>query len=145
MKPDKSQDTRWTWLQMTRGPKRQHANLQDSTRKQRSLDSKIQALIVKEMVSKAHIQVHTNKGSREKQSGKKPGPNRAETGLGRTALADRRSPFRARFGAPFDLAASWAIYSPLAESHAKLHSPSATEEQRREGHHSGEERVEMVG
>jgi hypothetical protein len=29
MKPDKSQDTRWTWLQMTRGPKRQRASLQE--------------------------------------------------------------------------------------------------------------------
>jgi hypothetical protein len=27
MKPDKSQDTRWTWLQMARGPKHQHAKL----------------------------------------------------------------------------------------------------------------------
>jgi hypothetical protein len=51
---------------------------------------------------------------------------------------------RARFGAPFDLAASRAIYSPLAEIHEKIHSSSSAEEQRREGHHLGEERVEMV-
>jgi hypothetical protein len=69
-----------------------------------------------------------------------PGP----AGLGRPAWADRPNPLRARFGAPFDLAASQAIYSPLAESHAELHSSSATEERRREGHHHGEERVEMV-
>jgi hypothetical protein len=74
------------------------------------------------------VQVHTNKESREKQLGKKPGPNQAETGLGRPAWADRPSPSRARFGAPFDLAASRAIYSPLAESHAELHSSSAAEE-----------------
>jgi hypothetical protein len=37
---------------------------------------------VKETASKAHMQVHTNKGSREKQPGRKPGPNRAEMGLG---------------------------------------------------------------
>jgi hypothetical protein len=112
----------------------------DSTRKRRSLDSKIQTLTMKETTSKAHMQVHTNKESREKQPGKKPGPNRAETGLSRPAWADRPSPFRARFGAPFDLAASRAIYSPMSESHAELHSSFAAEEQRREGHHPGEGR-----
>jgi hypothetical protein len=45
---------------------------------------------------------------------------------------------------PFDLAAIQAIYSPEARRHASTHSPSATEEQRREGHHLGEERVELV-
>jgi hypothetical protein len=39
--------------------------------------SRIQALIVKETTSRAHMQLHTNKESREKQPGKKPGPNRA--------------------------------------------------------------------
>jgi hypothetical protein len=86
------------------------------------------------------MQVHTNKESREKQ----PGPNRAEIGLGRPAWADQPSPFRARFDAPFDLAASRAIYSPLAERHKETHSSSAAEEYRKEGHHPGEERVEMV-
>jgi hypothetical protein len=93
----------------------------DSTRKRRSLDSKIQSLTVKEMTSKAHMQVHISRESREKQ----PGTNRAETGLGRPAWAERPSPFRARFDAPFDLVASCAIYSPLAESHVKIHSSSA--------------------
>jgi hypothetical protein len=108
----------------------------DSTRKQRSLDSKIQALTVKETTSKAHMQVHTNKESREKQAWKKPGPKRARD--------DRPSPFWARFDAPFDLAAIWTIYSPLAESHEKIHSSSTADEQRREEHRSREERVEMV-
>jgi hypothetical protein len=108
------------------------------------LDSKIQALTVKEMMSKAHMQVHTNKESHEKQLGKKPGPNRAETGLGRPTWADQPSPFRAWFGAPLDLATSRAIYSLLDESHGEWHSSSATEEQRREGHHPREERIEMV-
>jgi hypothetical protein len=84
----------------------------------RSLDSKIQALTVKETTSKAHMQVHTSRESREKQPGRKPGPNQTETGLSRPAWADRPSPFRARFDAPFDLVAS-PIYSPLAESHAE--------------------------
>jgi hypothetical protein len=106
--------------------------------------ARIQALTVKETTSKAHMQVHTNKESQEKQPGTKLGPNRAEMGLGRPAWADQPSPFRARFDASFDLAASRAIYSPLVESHEERHSSSAAEEQRREGHHLGEERVEMV-
>jgi hypothetical protein len=67
----------------------------------------------------------------------------AEVGPGRSAQAGRRNPFQGPV-APFDLDASHAIYSPLTESHASIHSSSADEEQRREGHHSGEERVEMV-
>jgi hypothetical protein len=42
------------------------------------------------------------------------------------------------------LAANRAIYSPLTESHEEKISSSAAEEQRREGHHVGEERVELV-
>jgi hypothetical protein len=91
---------------------------------------------MKETTSKADMQVHTNKESREKQPGKKSGPKRA--------WADRPSPSRARFGTHFDLAASRAIYSPLDESHEEIHSSSTAEEQRREGHRSGEDRVEMV-
>jgi hypothetical protein len=45
---------------------------------------------------------------------------------------------------PFDLATIWTIYSPEAKSHASIHSSSAAEEQRREGHHLREERVELV-
>jgi hypothetical protein len=37
-----------------------------------------------------------------------------------------------------------AIYSPEAKSHGSIHSSSAAEEQRREGHHLREERVELV-
>jgi hypothetical protein len=118
--------------------------LRDTTRKQRSLDNKIQALTAKKTTSKAHMQVHTNKESREKQAWRKQGPNRAETGLGRPAWADRPSPFRARFDAPFNLVASLAIYSPLSKSQEEIHSSSAAKEQRIEGHYSEEERVEMV-
>jgi hypothetical protein len=38
--------------------------------------ARIEALTVKEMMSKDHMQVHTNKESHEKQPGRKPGPNR---------------------------------------------------------------------
>jgi hypothetical protein len=44
----------------------------------------------------------------------------------------------------FDLAAIRAIYSPGVKSHASIRSSSAAEEQKREGHHLGEERVELV-
>jgi hypothetical protein len=45
---------------------------------------------------------------------------------------------------PLDLATNRAIYSPGVESHGSINSSSAAEEQRREGHHPGEERVELV-
>jgi hypothetical protein len=45
---------------------------------------------------------------------------------------------------PFALAAIQAIYSPVTETHASYNSSLAAEEQRREGHHLGEERVELV-
>jgi hypothetical protein len=48
------------------------------------------------------------------------------------------------FVPPFDLGASQTIYSPLTKSHASTHLSFAAEEQRREGHHSREERVELV-
>jgi hypothetical protein len=63
--------------------------------------ARIQALTVKETTSKAHMQVHTNKGSHEKQPGRKPGPNRAEMGLDRPVWADQPSQLRARFASPF--------------------------------------------
>jgi hypothetical protein len=63
--------------------------------------ARIQALTVKETTSKAHMQVHTNKGSRENQPGRKPGPNRAKMGLGQPAWADWPSPLQARFASPF--------------------------------------------
>jgi hypothetical protein len=87
-------------------------------------------------MSKTHMQVHTNKESREKQAWRKSGPNKS--------WADWPSPSRARFGTPFDLADSRAIYSPLSEILEEIHSSSAAEEQRREEHRSGEEMVKMV-
>jgi hypothetical protein len=76
--------------------------------------ARIQALTAKETTSKAHMQVHKNKESRGKQPRRKPGPNRAETGLGWSAearfdpvrprfcprFANWPSPFQARFDAP---------------------------------------------
>jgi hypothetical protein len=63
----------------------------------------------------------------------------AEVGSGRPA-----QPISGPSQPPFDLAAIRAICSTEAKSHASIHSSSAAEEQRREGHHLGEERVELV-
>jgi hypothetical protein len=63
--------------------------------------ARIQAPTMKQTTSKAHMQLHTNKGSREKQPGRKPGPNWAEMGLGGPAWANRPSPLQARFTLPF--------------------------------------------
>jgi hypothetical protein len=90
--------------------------------------ARIQALTAKETTSKAHMQVHTNKESHRKQPGRKPGPNRAEIGLGRPVWADRPSPFWARFDTPFDLAAIQTIYIPLSKSHGGILSSSTAEE-----------------
>jgi hypothetical protein len=79
--------------------------------------ARIQALTVKKTTSKAHMQVHTNKESCKKQPGRKPGPNRAEMGLGRPAWADRPSPLRARFGAPFALGVCLFIASAAIGRH----------------------------
>jgi hypothetical protein len=65
-------------------------------------------------------------------------------GPGLSAEACRPSPFRGPVTSPFDLAAIRAIYSTEAKSHASIHSLSAADEQRKEGHHLGEERVELV-
>jgi hypothetical protein len=90
------------------------------------------------------MQVHQNKESQEKQLGRKPGQNWTKTGLGRLAQVGWPSTGRARFGTPFDLAAIRTIYSPPAKSHEEIHLSFAAEEQRREGHHPEEVRVEMV-
>jgi hypothetical protein len=84
-------------------------------------------------------------GSRrlENQHRAKEATGWARVGPGRWAQADRPSPFRGPVS-PLDLAAIRAIYSPEAKSHASIHSSSTAEEQRREGHHLGEERVELV-
>jgi hypothetical protein len=62
----------------------------------------------------------------------------------RWAQVGRPGPFKGPIASPFDLAAIRAIYSPGIKSHTSTNSSSAAEEQRREGHHPGEERVELV-
>jgi hypothetical protein len=74
--------------------------------------ARIQAFTVKETMSKAHMQVHTNKESREKQLG----GNWGQTGP-KWAWADRPSPLRARFGAPFSIGVRLFIASSSVRRH----------------------------
>jgi hypothetical protein len=96
------------------------------------------------LTTRAHMQ--KGEGSRRLRNRyhAKEAGNWAEVGPGRSAQAGRPSPFRGPVASPFDLAAIWAIYSPGVESHASIHSSSAADEQRREGHHLGKESVELV-
>jgi hypothetical protein len=70
--------------------------------------------------------------------------NWASMGPRRSAQAGRPSPVQGPFTPSFDLATIRAIYSPGVESHASINSSSAAEEQRKEGHHPREERVELI-
>jgi hypothetical protein len=83
------------------------------------------------------------KGEGSRRLGTDAMQRRHATGPG-WAQAGWPSPFQGPVASPFDLAAIRAIYSPGVESHASTHSSSAAEEQRREGHHLREERVELV-
>jgi hypothetical protein len=67
-----------------------------------------------------------------------------EVGRNGPKPAGRPNPFRGPVVPPFDLDAPRTIYSSPAKSHTSIHSPFATEEQRREGHHLGEGRVELI-
>jgi hypothetical protein len=58
--------------------------------------------------------------------------------------AGRPSTVQGPFSPSFDLDANRTIYSTGVESHGGRNSSSAAEEQRREGHHPGEEWVELV-
>jgi hypothetical protein len=97
---------------------------------------------------KPTTRAHMQKGEGSRRLGNrhhmKEAGNWAWMGSGRSAQTGRPSPVQGPFASPFDLAAIRAIYSPGVESHASINSSSAAEEQRREGHHPGEERVELV-
>jgi hypothetical protein len=73
----------------------------DSTRKQQSLHGKDSSLNREGNDVKGHMQMHTSKESLEKQPRSETGPNRAKTGLSRSAQAGRPSLIRARFVFPF--------------------------------------------
>jgi hypothetical protein len=91
-------------------------------------------------MSRAHMQL----GEDSKRLGKQHQAKESRAGP-KWAQDGRPSPLRGPVAPPpFDLAAIQAIYSLEARRHASIHSPSTAEEQRREGHHLGEKRVELV-
>jgi hypothetical protein len=96
---------------------------------------------------KLTTRAHMQKGERSRRLGNrrraKEAGNWAGMGPGRPAQAGQPSPFQGPVASPFDLAAIRAIYSPGVESHTSINLSSAAEEQRREGHHLGEEMVEL--
>jgi hypothetical protein len=71
-------------MNMTPNDPRTEASTRKSSRTQLENNeawiARIQALTVKEMTSKAHMQMHTNKEAHEKQPGRKQGPKWAWAG-----------------------------------------------------------------
>jgi hypothetical protein len=100
--------------------------------------------IRRETDDKDHMQIREDSRRLGNRYRAKEAAGWAEVGPGRPAQAGRSNPFRGPVSPPFDLATIQAIYSPEARRHTSTHSSSAAEEQRREGHHLGEERVELV-
>jgi hypothetical protein len=82
------------------------------------------------------------RGKALEESGSNPG--KAGRRLGRSGPRPAGPTHFVARPPPFDLAAIRTIYSPEARSHASTYSSSAGKEQRREEHHLGEERVELV-
>jgi hypothetical protein len=134
-----------TWLQEARDSTREDDNLRGPNQKSvESCGTRSYVQLGEKVTTRAYMQ----KGEASRRLGnrhhvKEPG-NWAWMGLGRPAQAGRPSPIQGPMPPSFDLAAIRAIYSPGVESHAWSNSSSAAEEQRREGHHPGEERVELV-
>jgi hypothetical protein len=91
--------------------------------------ARIQVLTSKEMTSKAHMKVHINKESHEKQPGRKPGTNRAWAGRpGPTSTAHSRpSPAPPLTLSPFGL---FIPPSSRATQEFFLHPPSRRREER---------------
>jgi hypothetical protein len=83
------------------------------------------------------------KGKTLEDSGSNTGQRRPRAGP-KWAQAGRPSPLRGPIGPPFDLVASWAIYSPLTESHAGTNLSSVAEEQRSLRDTISERRVVLV-
>jgi hypothetical protein len=121
MKLDKSQDTA-----MNMNPNDLRTKVSTSKSSGTQLENgeawiaRIQVLTMKETTSKAHMRVHTNKESRENQSGRKPGPKRAwasrpgPAGLGRLA-----QPTPGPVRRPFALGVHLFIASSSVRRHIK--------------------------
>jgi hypothetical protein len=129
-----------TWLQEARDSTREDDKLRGPSQKSaESCKTRSFVQLGEKPTTKARMQ--KGRGSRRlgKQHHAKEAGNWAWMGPGRPA-----QPSLGPNPPSFDLATIRAIYSPGVESHASSNSSSTAEEQRREGHHPGEERVELV-
>jgi hypothetical protein len=79
--------------------------------------ARIETLTVKETMSKAHMQVHTNKESCKKQLERNTGPNWPRKGLGRSTHSNRPRGLLARFATPFALGVRLFIASAAVGRH----------------------------
>jgi hypothetical protein len=84
------------------------------------------------------------KGEHSRRLGKHRPRSRPRSGLKWAQAARSAQPISRPSLVPLDLAASRTIYSAPTKSHASTRSSFAAEEQKREGHHLREERVELV-
>jgi hypothetical protein len=127
-----------TWLQEARGLIREDDKLRGTN--QKSAEScKTRSYV--QFGEKLTTWIHMQKGEASRRHGNR---HRAKEAAGWAWMGPGRpSPVQGLFIPSFALAAIRAIYSPLTESHGGGNSSSAAEEQRREGHHPGEERVEL--
>jgi hypothetical protein len=118
MKPDKSQKNA---MNMTPNDPRTEASTCKSSGTQpensKACIARIQALTVKETTSTAHMQVHTNKESCKKQSGRNTDPNQPRKGLGRPACSDLPRGLLARFTTTFALGVCLFIASAAVGRH----------------------------
>jgi hypothetical protein len=129
----------------TRDQTREDDKLRGPTYKSvESCETRSYAQLGEKLTTRAHMQ----EGEESRRLGNRRRANEvgnwAGMGPGRSAQAGRPNPFQGPVASPFDLAIIRAIYSPGVKSHTSTHSSSAAEEQRREGHHLGEEMVELV-
>jgi hypothetical protein len=140
-----SQAMKQTWLQEARDSTREDDKLRGPN--QKSVESwKTRSYV--QFREKLTTWTYIQKGEASRRLGNryhaKEAASWAWMGPGRPAQAGRLSLVQSPFAPSFALAAIRAIYSPGVESHRWSNSSSAAEEQRREGHHPGEERVEIV-
>jgi hypothetical protein len=140
----------WSLVQIMQWSKLDSKKPRDQTREDDKLRGPIQKS-VEPCGTRSYVQLgeklttrdHMQKGEGSRRLGNqrhaKEAGNWAGVGPGQPAHSRAQSP-----PTPLDIAAIRAIYSPGVKSHASINLSSATEEQRREGHHPGEERVELV-
>jgi hypothetical protein len=134
-----------TWLQEARDSTREDDKLRGPNQKiSESCRTRSYVQFGEKLTSRAYMQKEEGSMKQGNQHRAKEASGWAWMGPGRPAQADRPSPVQGPVMLPFSLAANRAIYSTLTESHRWYNSSSTAEEQRREGHHLGEERVELV-